>query len=100
MNTVVQRRTVARWLPGLVLSLALAAPANGSDEFEKEPIRYSQARPDNRVSRLQERIDRGQLRPVFAKSMGYLPWLLEALEVPRSSQVLVFSKTSLQRNRI
>jgi len=89
-----------RTITALVFSLLLAAPVAGSDEFEKEPIRYSQARPDNRVSRLQERIDAGQFRAVFDERMGYLPWLLDQLHVPRSSQVLVFSKTSLQRSRI
>src|SRR5579883_1425199 len=87
-------------IAGLLLSLALAAPARGSDDFEREPIRYSQARPENIVSRLQARIDAGQSRPAFAKRMGYLDWLLTELQIPRSSQVLVFSKTSLQRNRI
>jgi hypothetical protein len=32
--------------------------------------------------------------------LGYARWLLGELQVPESSQVLVFSKTSLQRNRI
>jgi hypothetical protein len=84
----------------LVLATVAAMPCAASDDFEKEPIRYSQATPSNRVSRLEERISSGQLHAVFDQRMGYLPWLLEQLEVPRSSQVLVFSKTSLQRNRI
>ena len=87
-------------LVGPVLSLALASPLAASDEFEREPINYSNAKPDNRVSRLQERIDAGLVKPVFEKETGYARWLLGELQVPLSSQVLVFSKTSLQRNRI
>jgi hypothetical protein len=36
----------------------------------------------------------------FADDHGYLPALLKELNVPQSSQVLVFSKTSFQRERI
>jgi hypothetical protein len=85
---------------GLILATVAALPCAASDDFEKEPIRYSQATPNNRVSRLQDRINAGQLHAAYDQRMGYLPWLLEQLEVACSSQVLVFSKTSLQRNRI
>jgi hypothetical protein len=78
----------------------LAIPALGSDDFERDPIAYSRTSPDNCVTRLQERIDAGLSRPVFEKDRGYARWLLGELHVPQSSQVLVFSKTSLQRNRI
>jgi hypothetical protein len=82
-------------------TLLLVSPRlEATDDFEREPINYSQAQPDNLVSRLQARIDAGQAQPVFQKKMGYLPWLLKELQVPESSQMLVFSKTSLQRNRI
>src|SRR5580765_5840515 len=90
--------SAAGCLAGLVLALGLPAAAIGSDEFEREPIHYSQARPDNRISRLQERIDAGQAKPVFEKHLGYARWLLGELRVPESSQMLVFSKTSMQRN--
>ena len=36
----------------------------------------------------------------YSDQQGYLPALLKALEVPTESQLLVFSKTSLQRHRI
>src|SRR5437660_3788546 len=94
------QRSAGRWLAGLVLSLVLAAPVAATDDFEREPIHYSQARPDNVVSRLQQRIDAGLAKPVFDPSMGYARWLLKELDVPLSSQMLVFSKTSMQRNRI
>jgi hypothetical protein len=65
-------QSAAAWLAGLVLALTLPAAAIASDEFERESISYSQARPDNRISRLQERIDAGRARPVFEKHLGYM----------------------------
>ncbi len=76
-------------------SVCLAA-----DENEQPPIKYSQSDPDNCVSRLQSRIDRGELQLPYDDDHGYLRALLAALEVPVESQLLVFSKTSMQRHRI
>ena len=70
------------------------------DEYEREPILYSRSAPDNRVSRLQQQLDEGHLALTFDDEKSYLPSLLEALEVPVESQMLVFSKTSLQMRRI
>src|SRR5262245_6581451 len=82
----------------LVLTGCLMAPAR-ADDFDREPIHYRTAEADNAVSRLQKRLD-GQLRLGFDEKTGYLRSLLGQLQVPVSSQTLVFSKTSLQRNRI
>lgn len=81
------------------LWLCLAAAANGQ-EFEKEPILYSESAPDNQVSHLIEKLRTGQAKLTRDEKFGYLQSLLQALEVPTTSQLLVFSKTSLQRNRI
>lgn len=83
----------------LLLSLA-GGSARASDDFERAPIRYSESTPENRISKLQENLASGKLTLEYKSRVGYLPALLEALEVPVSSQTLVFSKTSLQRNRI
>jgi hypothetical protein len=52
------------------------------------------------VAELQQRINAGQSKLVFEKEHGYLVSLLKQLKVPVSSQTLVFSKTSLQSERI
>lgn len=83
----------------LVLVGCLAVGAR-AQEFEQEPIRYSQAKPDNRVSRLIERVAAGETKLEHEEHFGYLRALLSALDVPTDSQMLVFSKTSLQRHRI
>jgi hypothetical protein len=87
---------------GLALFAAAAwpiVPLYGAD-LEREPINYTTARADNPVSRLQERIDASRARLVYDEKGGYLRAMLRALEIPESSQVLVFSKTSFQRQRI
>jgi hypothetical protein len=71
-----------------------------AQEFEQEPIRYSQSQPDNRVSRLVERLKSGETKLAHEEHFGYLRSLLAELDVPAESQMLVFSKTSLQRHRI
>ena len=85
------------WLLGM---LFLAPFAMAQEEFEKEPIEYSISQPSNRIERLQERIDRGEAALDYAAGTGYLESLLRELEIPASSQTLVFSKTSLQLQRI
>src|SRR5690349_6546779 len=52
------------------------------------------------IAQLQEKLDRGEARLEFDPKFGYLPSVLKALKVPVSSQTLVFSKTSLQVDRI
>ena len=48
------------------------------------------------VHKLQARLNSGQATLRYRDAHGYLEAVLEALEVPVSSQVLVFSKTSFQ----
>ena len=76
------------------------AAAVARSPFDAEPIRYSSASPDNAVSRLQKRLTDGKFDLQFDDRYGYLPAVLKALDIPISSQVLVFSKTSLQRVHI
>ena len=68
--------------------------------FDEETINYSKQTATGPVARLQERIDRGELKMNFGEKFGYLPSLLDALGVSTNSQMLVFSKTSFQRERI
>jgi hypothetical protein len=85
----------------LVAWLTLATlHAHAADEFERDPINYSAATPDNVVSRLQKRLDAGDASLTYEPGVGYLKSVLRELAVPVSSQTLVFSKTSLQLRRI
>jgi hypothetical protein len=82
-----------------LLVIWLVGPLRAGD-IDQEPIRYSETPGDNPVTRLQGRIDAGDKPLIYDEKLGYLPSLLRALNLPKSSQMLVFSKTSLQRERI
>ena len=84
----------------LVPALVAFSQAGAADDFEREPIRYSASTPDNVVSRLQKRLEDGKAKLTHEGKSGYLRSVLRELAVPVSSQMLVYSKTSLQRNRI
>jgi hypothetical protein len=94
-------RIVSLLAHAAALLLATATtPSRAADEFERPPFEYSRTTPANCISALQERLDRGDAELEFQEGFGYLPDLLGALGVPIDSQMLVFSKTSLQRRRI
>jgi hypothetical protein len=70
------------------------------DGFERPPIDYLNAEVHDPVANLAKRIQSGDATLDFDPAFGYLRSVLKALDVPVSSQVLVFSKTSLQLNKI
>lgn len=82
-----------------VLLLALASVAGAAD-LDDPPIRYSTAKADNAVTRLEAKLKDNSVVAKADDEFGNLKAVLKALDVPASSQVLVFSKTSLQRSRI
>ncbi len=68
--------------------------------LDHEAIQYSKAPVNDPISKLQRRIDAGEVQLRYEDEFGYLRSVLQALNVPNSSQVLVFSKTSFQAPRI
>ena len=68
--------------------------------FRDEPINYLSDRINDPVAKLQHRIDRGEAALEFDSKHGYLKSVLKYLQVPVSSQTLVFSKTSFQYKKI
>lgn len=61
---------------------------------------YSAAQADDPVAALKRRLDSGQASLTYSERLGYLPSLLEQLGISPDSQLLVFSKTSFQRDPI
>ena len=88
-----------RTLPFIVILLSFSI-ASAQLDFEQEPIRYSFATATDPIARLIERIKSGETTITWEPKHGYLTSLMKELAVPESSQVLVFSKTSLQISRI
>lgn len=81
----------------LVASLPLFAQQDG---FERPPIDYMNTEVHDPVAVLAAKLNAGQVSLDYDKTFGYLKSVLKALDVPVSSQTLVFSKTSLQLQRI
>lgn len=86
-------------LPTLLLAGSLPARAQSVPDFERPPIEYSKSKPGDVVAGLQEKIDLGVLR-FEGNERQALQELLDFLHVPVETQLLVFSKTSLQRGLI
>ncbi len=63
-------------------------------------IQYNTTAVTDRVAGLQQRLRQGAATLKFDGRHGYLSAVLKALNVPVSSQVLVYSKTSFQAPRI
>ncbi len=68
--------------------------------FDEDTIAYSKSKDTGPVARLQECVDKGELKLQYDAAYGYLLSVLRELKVSTNSQMLVFSKTSFQRERI
>jgi hypothetical protein len=75
------------------LSPALDHPAIEYFNYLKHP-------GDDVVGDLKRKIESGKIRLSFDGEKGYLPAVLQALNIPVESQMAVFSKTSFQATRI
>ena len=69
-------------------------------DIERPPINYSSATPDNPVSRLQDLLNSGNTVLTYEEDHGYLASILFQLGISPESQILVFSKTSFQPQKI
>ncbi|MCA9070110.1 MAG: hypothetical protein KDA84_14355, partial [Planctomycetaceae bacterium] len=88
---------------GLVVGLVIfcgAIPVQGQMDFERDPINYQKTPAHDPVTRLQNQLDEDSVQLEFDEEHGYLKSLLKQLEIPTSSQVLVYSQTSFQLRRI
>lgn len=82
-------------------TLGCAGFAVASDTpYEQEPISYSDPQVADPVAALQARLVSGEVSLRYDAEHGYLKSVLRELGIPESSQTLVFSKTSFQRDRI
>jgi hypothetical protein len=85
----------------LLCALLLTCPQSAeAADLERPPIHYNTATPADAVTALSNRVRAGQAILRHDNDHGYLASLLTQLDIPISSQVFVFSRTSLQRARI
>lgn len=96
----VMRQPFRLWATVILLVAARDLPAQGLPEYELPPILYSESLSSNQVDRLQQRLASDATVLVVPEEKETLRRCLEALGVSPDTQVLVFSRTSLQRQRI
>ncbi len=85
------------WLTCLAASLP--ARARGAETYEQPPFNYSATPPRDAIARLEKRLAAGEVLR-SGEDREILKALLRELNIPVESQVVVFSKTSLQRQLI
>lgn len=81
-------------------SLIALITASGQANYDLQPTNYSTAAESNTISRLQAAMDEQRRTLPGSSPKEVLKALLDELHIPVSSQVLVFSKTSLQKDLI
>ena len=92
--------TAARTLVGLVGVLGSALASEWEPDLDSEPHRYFQRTAVDRFSRRIPELAAGRLPLDRSSERAFLKSLLRALDIPESSQLLVFSNTSLQLSLI
>jgi hypothetical protein len=79
----------------------IAVRNQGYIPYSDEPINYRSDNISDAVTQLQKRLDAGEAKLVHDGGRhGYLKSVLRELDIPVSSQTLVFSKTSFQYPKI
>jgi hypothetical protein len=69
-------------------------------DYDHAAIGYTKYPLNDPISKLQLKLNAGEVRLQYDPKWGYLPDLLKRLEINTDSQMLVFSKTSFQAPRI
>lgn len=94
------RRLTLTFLFILIATGGIAAlRAQGTPDYEKPPVSYSATTPHDALTRLQHRLATGAVALVGSEKQ-MLQTILNELGVSAESQMLVFSRTSLQRGLI
>src|SRR6056297_759226 len=85
---------------GLTPTTKAAAQLDLNLDIADPPFDYVDTEDENPVSRLAAKLKSKEVKLEYTREQGYLKALLAELDIPESSQTLVFSKTSLQVQHI
>lgn len=88
------------FLINLTFLIGLQVSTSAQIAFDYPPLNYSTAPLKNDIEQLKTKLASGETKIQFDEKHGYLPAILKELNIPQSSQVLVFSKTSFQKELI
>src|SRR4030095_7338866 len=95
------RNFLALLCAGLVWLTALPlAQLNDDDLIDHPAVQYRKKATADPMVALKGRLDSGAARLTSNGQSGYLRSLLQALDIPLSSQIMVFSQSSVQGPRI
>jgi hypothetical protein len=91
--------------PLLILSATLALAAMpwqvlAENEYENAPISYSDTAPNDAAQALEKRMLTGKVKIDRQDAWSVLHGVMKEFHIPAESQVMVFSKTSKQNDRI
>ena len=84
----------------LLLAFAPVASAQFYNDFELKPHGYFTRKPQDPMSLLMEKIDAGEVTITEENGKPLVERLLRELKLDKDTQVLVFSKTSLQKRAV
>lgn len=89
------------WSLNWILAVTVVGTGWSQDYvYERAPFDYWSESVHTRISEIEQRVTKGQLKLPLAEPKEALSLLLKECNIPVESQVVVFSKTSLQRDRI
>ena len=80
--------------------LGMVRVCGAQDFFELPPIKYSETASEDAVAQMAKEIESGDWVVPPSDGKSFLKAVLKKLDIPEESQVLVFSKTSLQNSLI
>lgn len=91
------------WWWAIFLGMACATMASGQPQFheiDQPPHNYRQRAPQDGFTRLKDDFESGRIALDRGSEKAFVLGVLQALGIPASSQMLVFSTTSLQLSLI
>lgn len=92
----IRQMTVRLAFLPLVLSASFASAVETPIVFREAPHNYLAYKPDDRFARLKKQLESGETQLDTSSDKAFLSSILAKLDIPVSSQLLVFSASSLQ----
>ena len=93
-------RCASLWHLGLAILVSSCLTLHAEDEYENAPIRYSDTTPNDATQRLESLMAAGKVKIDRSDAWTVLRDVMKQFDIPQESQVMVFSKTSKQNDRI